>query len=163
MWKTKQATCSITLLTVIFISLLMFLCPFHFIFTTSLLMICVFQTFHVWILLQFPCISGWASVPTYIEDMSRATAFAPLRGNQTLESFKVYLDRLVAKDMHFNSYVDHRETRPFDEIVIYSRWLACESRLTAPHFLERVMRQFDYTQIILKHPIVFAPPTLTRK
>lgn len=44
-WKTKQVTSSITLLTVIFVGLLIFLCHFHFIFTMSLLMIRVFQTF----------------------------------------------------------------------------------------------------------------------
>lgn len=49
------------------------------------------------------------------------------------ESFKVYLDCLVDKDMHFNNYVDHRETQPFDDIVLYSGCLACGSRLTFPH------------------------------
>ncbi|XP_050876949.1 uncharacterized protein LOC127080681 [Lathyrus oleraceus] len=65
--------------------------------------------------------------------------------------------------MHFSSYVDHRETRPFDDIVLYSRWLACGSYITACHLLERVIRQFDYTQTILKHPIVSTPPALTRR
>lgn len=54
---------------------------FYFIFTTSLLMICVFQTFQALILQHFPCISDWVDVPTYNRDMSRATAFAPLKGN----------------------------------------------------------------------------------
>lgn len=72
--------------------------------------------------------------------MSRATAFTPLRGNQATKLFKVYLDRLVAEDMHFNNYVDHRETWPFDEIVIYSGWLACGSCLNVPHLPECVMR-----------------------
>lgn len=82
--KTKQVTCSITLLTIIFIGLLMFLFPFHFIFTTPLLMIHVFQTFQTWILQQFPRIFGRASVPTYIEDMSYTTAFSMLRRNHTI-------------------------------------------------------------------------------
>lgn len=43
MLKTKHVIGSITLLTVIFISLLMFMCHFHYIFATPLLMICVFQ------------------------------------------------------------------------------------------------------------------------
>ncbi|CAL5200176.1 unnamed protein product [Lathyrus oleraceus] len=94
MWKTKQVTCSVTLLA-------------------------------GWILQHFPRISGWASVPDYTEDMPCVTAFIPLRGNQTTKSYKFYLDHLVAKDMYFNSYVDHRETRSFDKIVLYSGWLAC--------------------------------------
>ncbi|XP_050888879.1 uncharacterized protein LOC127094051 [Lathyrus oleraceus] len=90
--------------------------------------------------------------------MSCATAFIPLRRNQAAEP---YLDYLVAKDMHFNNYVYHRETRPFDEIVIYYGWLACGSCLIAPHLPERVMRKFGYTQIIPIHPVVSAPPAMT--
>lgn len=139
-WKTEQVMGSITLLTVIFIGLLIFLCHFHFIFTTPLLMIRVFQTFQVWILQHFPCIFDWASVSTYTEDISCATAFSSIIGNQTTESFRVYLDRLVIEDINFNNYVDHHETRPFQEIVLYSGWLVCESRLTNPHLLECVIR-----------------------
>lgn len=109
-WKMKQVTCNITLLTIIFIGILMFLCHFHFIFTMLLLMIRVFQTFQAWILQHFFHISGWAGVPTYTKDMSRATAFALLRGNQMTDSFRVYLDRLVAEEIHFKSYITHRKT-----------------------------------------------------
>ncbi|XP_050902773.1 uncharacterized protein LOC127115222 [Lathyrus oleraceus] len=65
--------------------------------------------------------------------------------------------------MHFNSYVDHCETRPSDEIVLYYGWLGCGSRLTAPHLRERVMRQFSYTQTILRHHVVSASPALKRR
>ena len=75
----------------------------------------------------------------------------------------MYLDRLVAEDMHFNSYVDHRETRPFDDIVLYSGCLAYGSHLTFPHLLECVIRQFDYTQTIPRHSDVSAPSAMTRK
>lgn len=95
--------------------------------------------------------------------MPHATTFAPLRGNQATESFRVYLDRLVIDDMHFNNYVDYRETWPFDEIMLYSGWLACGSRLTAPHLHECVMCQFSYTQTILRDHVVFAPPALTHR
>ncbi|CAL5199212.1 unnamed protein product [Lathyrus oleraceus] len=74
-----------------------------------------------WILQHFPCIFGWSCVPTYTEGMSRASAFSPLRENQEIDLFRVYLDHLVAEDMHFNTYVNHCETRPFDDIVLYSR------------------------------------------
>lgn len=103
-------------------------------------MIYVCQTFQAWILQHFLRVSDWASVSTYTEDMLYATAFAPLRGNQTTDPFIVYLDRLVAEGMQFNNYVDHREMQPFDKILLYFGWLACESRLTAPRLPERVMQ-----------------------
>lgn len=65
--------------------------------------------------------------------------------------------------MHFNTYVDHRVTRPFDNIVLYSGWLACGSRLTFPHLPECVMRQFGYTHTILRHTIVYAPSAMIRR
>ncbi|CAL5202105.1 unnamed protein product [Lathyrus oleraceus] len=86
-----------------------------------------------WILQHFLHISGWLCVPTYTDYMLYASAFTLLKGNQVIKSFKLYLDCLVAEDMHFNNYVDHRETQPFNDIVLYSGWLACGSRLTFPH------------------------------
>lgn len=91
------------------------------------------------------------------------TAFSPLRENQTIKPFRVYLDRLVVEDMQFNNCVDHRQTQPFDYIVLYYGWLACGSRFTAPHLLECVMQNFSYTQTILKHYVVSAHPALTRR
>ncbi|KAI5416015.1 uncharacterized protein LOC127073444 [Lathyrus oleraceus] len=114
-----------------------------------------------WVFQHFPRIFSWVSVETYIEDMPRATVFYPLRGNQVTESFKVYLDYLVSEDMHFNNYVDHRQMQSFDEIVLYSRWLAYGSHITAPHLPERVMRRFGYTHIIPRHHVVYAHSTLT--
>lgn len=89
-----------------------------------------------------------------------ATAFSPLKGNHAIEPFRLYLDRLVAEDRHFNKYVDYRETSPFDNIVLYSGWLTYGSRLTPPHFYERVMSQFNYTQAIPRHHIVSAHSAL---
>ncbi|XP_050889912.1 uncharacterized protein LOC127095239 [Lathyrus oleraceus] len=63
--------------------------------------------------------------------------------------------------MHFNNYINHREMQPFDEISLYSGWLTCRSRLTASHMPERVMRQFGYTQTILRDHVVSAHPALT--
>ncbi|KAI5401901.1 hypothetical protein KIW84_066387 [Lathyrus oleraceus] len=89
--------------------------------------------------------------------------------NQETDPFRVYLDHLVTKDMHFNSYIDHLHTRPFDEIVLYSGWLACGSdrdfgsRLPAPHLPECVIWQFGYSQTIPKHPVVYAPRAMTRR
>ncbi|CAL5208186.1 unnamed protein product [Lathyrus oleraceus] len=64
--------------------------------------------------------------------------------------------------MHFNNYVYHRETQPFDEIVIYSGWLAFGSCFIASHRPECVMRKFSYTQTISRHPDVSVIPAFTR-
>lgn len=86
-----------------------------------------------------------------------------LRGNQAIESFIMYLNRLVIEDMHFNNYVDHREMRPFDEILLYYGWLACGSFLIFPHLPECIMQQFSYTQTIHRHLVVSISPTMTRR
>lgn len=77
--------------------------------------------------------------------------------------FIVYLDCLVTADMHFNRYVDHRQTRPFHKIVLYSGWLAYGSRLTAPYLPEHVMRLFGYMHTTPRHPVVTSPPALTHR
>ncbi|XP_050878066.1 uncharacterized protein LOC127081880 [Lathyrus oleraceus] len=74
----------------------------------------------------------------------------------------MYLDYLIVEEMHFNSYVDHSQMQPFDEIMLYSRWLTCKLCVTAPHLPECVMWQFGYTQTIPRHHVIFVPPTLTR-
>ena len=92
-----------------------------------------------------------------------AFAFVSLRENQTTDPYRVYLDRLVVEDIQFHTYVDHRETRPFDDIVLYFRWLACGSHMTYPHLSECVMRQFGYMEYILINPFVSAPPSMTHR
>lgn len=87
-------------------------------------MICVFQHFSGWILQHFLRISDWSCVSTYTEDIPRSYAFSLLIGNQATKSSQVYLDRLIVEDIHFNIHVDHRETWSFEDIVLYSEWLA---------------------------------------
>lgn len=162
-WKMKQVTGSITLLTIIFIGFLIFQCHFHFIFTTLLIMICVCQTF----LGLDP-----SALPMHLRlgectDLRRGYAacycICPSRGNYASDPFRVYLNRLVVNDTHFNIYVDHCDMLPFEEIVLYSGWLACRSCLTTPYLFERIMQKFGYTKTILKHPFVSTPPALTRR
>ncbi|XP_058783383.1 uncharacterized protein LOC131658065 [Vicia villosa] len=125
---------------------------------------CMWKTKHVTgsitLLTHFAHISGWPLEPTYIEDKPRASAFSPLRGNQAIEPFRVYIDRLVFEDIQFHCYIDHHETIPFNDIDLYLGWLACRSRLTALHLPERVMRQLGYMQFIPKDPFVSTPLTV---
>ncbi|XP_058781486.1 protein MAIN-LIKE 1-like [Vicia villosa] len=89
-----------------------------------------------WILQHFPYIIGWGEVPAYTELMPRASTFSSFRGNQVSDPYRRGLDSTAADDVHYDCYAEHCETVPFDEISLYSRWLA----------LERVMRQFDYAR-----------------
>lgn len=125
MWKTKQMIGSYTLLMIIYLHLLVFMYHFYNICTTPLLIIHMYH-FQTWILPHFPHISSWSYVLTYNEDMSCASTFAQLGGNQAMESLWVYLDYLVGEDIHLQAYIDHHQTRPLDYIVFYSRWLVAD-------------------------------------
>lgn len=65
--------------------------------------------------------------------------------------------------MHFNTYVNHRETRPINDIMLYFGCLACDSHMIFPHLPEHVMWKLDYTRTILKHPVVYAPLVMTHR
>lgn len=79
------------------------------------------------------------------------------------ESYYVYLDFLIAENIHFHSYVTHRETRLLEDITFYSGWLACSSLMMYPHLPEPAMQQFDYMQYILRDPYAPAPPAMARR
>lgn len=68
--------------------------------------------------------------------------------NQATRPYKVYLELLMVEDIQFNVYVLHRKTCPLDDIDLYSCWLACGLCLMYPYLPERVMRQFDYMQLV---------------
>lgn len=90
---------------------------------------------------KFPMITGWGVVPNYIEDWPRARDFIPLRGNHAVDPYRVYLDRMVAEDTHYNVYDAHCATHPFDDISLFSGWLACSSTITILYLPVHVMRQ----------------------
>lgn len=75
----------------------------------------------------------------------------------------MYLDYLAVEDIHFQAYIDHRETRLFDNISFYSGRLACGSRLVYPNLYERVMRQFDCMLFVPKDPSDYAISAMTHK
>lgn len=117
--------------------------------------------FQAWVLQHFPRISRWSCVLTYIEDMTHASAFVSLRGNQATKPYNVYLDCMLVEDIHFHMYVDNRETRTLKDIAFYYGWMTCCSCLTYPNLSERVMRQFDYILFIPRDPYEYAPSIMT--
>ncbi|CAK8538159.1 unnamed protein product [Lathyrus sativus] len=98
-----------------------------------------------WIFQRFPMIVGWGSAPDYTELMPHARAFLPLRGNQAVDPYRVYLDRLAAEDIRYDVYADHHVTRPFDDISLFSGCLTCSSTIIVPYLADCVMRKFGYT------------------
>ena len=50
-----------------------------------------------------------------------------------------------------------RRQSHYDDIVLYSGWLACGSHLTSRYLSERIIRHFDYMQYIPRDPFVYAP------
>ena len=70
----------------------------------------------------------------------------------------MYIDCLTYEDICFHAYEAHRETVPFDDIVLFTGWLACGSHKTTAYLSERVMRQFRYMQHFLIPPFECAPP-----
>lgn len=119
MWKDKQMTATCMLLTVIYLHPLLFMHHFHNACATPFLIIHMYH-FHAWIVQHFPRIYGWSYVDTYVEDMHHACAFNLLIVNQMIELFRVYLECMVADDTHFQAYVDHCQTRPLDNIDLYT-------------------------------------------
>ncbi|XP_058756413.1 uncharacterized protein LOC131629646 [Vicia villosa] len=95
--------------------------------------------------------------------MPCASAFTPLRGNQASDHYRRGLDRTAAEDIKYYCYAEHRETVPFDELSLYSGWLASSSTIVVRYLSEHVMRQFRYAQTIPRNPIVSNPIAMTRK
>lgn len=67
---------------------------FHNTFATPLI---IFYPNHIqaWILSHFPCIFDRSYDEDYFEDLPRACTFVPLRGNQAIDSFQVFLDCIL--------------------------------------------------------------------
>lgn len=59
-------------------------------------------------------------------------------------------------DICFILYGEHRQTRPLEVVLWYSRWLTCESRLTYSYLLESVLLQFKHLYGIPKDPTFVA-------
>ncbi|XP_058761122.1 uncharacterized protein LOC131634468 [Vicia villosa] len=70
---------------------------------------------------------------------------------------------MTVENVYYDCYADHRETILFDEIVLYSRWLAASSTIIVRYLPERVVRQFDYQHTIPRQPSDSALIAMTRR
>ncbi|XP_058782429.1 uncharacterized protein LOC131656830 [Vicia villosa] len=109
----------------------------------------------------FPRHYCWEEVPTYTEIMPHASRFIPRRGNQHPDPYRRSHDRMAAEDIKYDCYAAHRETVMFDEIALYSGWLAASSTIVVRYLMERVMRQFRFEQTIPHDPTASAHISMT--
>ncbi|XP_058765901.1 uncharacterized protein LOC131639419 [Vicia villosa] len=116
-----------------------------------------------WILQHFPMIIGWREVPGYTEFMPRASAYILLIGNQVSDPYRYSIGRMVAEDIRYDCYAPHRETIMWDDIALYSGWLAASSIIIVRYLPERVMWQFGYCQTIPRDPFVSSPILMIRR
>ncbi|XP_058782441.1 uncharacterized protein LOC131656893 [Vicia villosa] len=70
---------------------------------------------------------------------------------------------MATEDVRYDCYADHRETVSWDDIALYSGWLAVSSTIIVHYLSERIMRQFGYQQTIPRDPIVSVPIAMTRR
>ncbi|XP_058746036.1 uncharacterized protein LOC131618897 [Vicia villosa] len=84
------------------------------------------------------------------------------RGNQHPDPYRRGLDRMAVEDIKYDCYAAHQETVPFDEIAMYSGWLAASSTIIVRYLLERVMWQLGFEQTIPRDPTASAPISMTR-
>ncbi|XP_058725553.1 uncharacterized protein LOC131596833 [Vicia villosa] len=64
---------------------------------------------------------------------------------------------MAAEDIRYDCYGAHRETISFEEITLYSGWLASSSTIVVRYLLKRVTRPFGFEQTIPRDPSVSAP------
>ncbi|XP_058768855.1 uncharacterized protein LOC131642652 [Vicia villosa] len=70
---------------------------------------------------------------------------------------------MAAEDIRYCCYDEHQVKVLFDEMALYSGWLADSSAIVVRYLPERVMRQFGYEQTIPHDPTVSAPIAMTRR
>ncbi|XP_058746234.1 protein MAIN-LIKE 1-like [Vicia villosa] len=93
-----------------------------------------------WILQHFPMIIGWGEVPGYTKAMPCARVYILFSGNQVSDPYKHSFDCMAAEDIRYNRYATHRETVAWDDVALYSGWLAASSTIDVCYLPERVMR-----------------------
>jgi len=69
-----------------------------------------------------------------------------------VQHYRLLMDRLEVDDVRFSTHGDNREVRPFQLLCTYSGWLMCGKERVYRHLPERVKRQFEYVQDVLRHP-----------
>ena len=67
-----------------------------------------------------------------------------------MHHYRLWLDRLEVDDVRFCTYGDHRGVRLFQILRTYSGWLMCGNQRVYRHLPERVKRQFEFVQEVMR-------------
>ncbi|XP_058768537.1 uncharacterized protein LOC131642273 [Vicia villosa] len=70
---------------------------------------------------------------------------------------------MATKDIRYSCYDEHQVAVSFDEIALYSGWLAACSTIDVRYLPECVMHQFGYEQTIPHDSHFLAPIAMTRR
>ena len=86
----------------------------------------------------------------------RAILFLPLSGLGTVDNYRHHVDALDLTRVVMAPYGEHRKTRQFERVSLYSGWLRFGDRMVR-YLPERVFRRFEWVQTILRHPVKSSP------
>ncbi|MCI34283.1 serine/threonine-protein phosphatase 7 long form-like protein, partial [Trifolium medium] len=111
----------------------------------------------VWIHAHFPHICGRVEDARYDESQPAANKYIPKKGMTLISTYRSALDRTLAFDITWESYGQHRATRPLQDVCFYFGCLR-SGHFIALHLPEWVFRQFGFTQIIPRLPSQAADP-----
>ena len=87
------------------------------------------------------------------ENYERANPYVgrwkPKRGFADADHFRVLMEH---SHVFWRSYERRRDVMPFQDVCWYSRWIMADKQKMVCHLPERILRQYDYVQIVPRPP-----------
>ncbi|XP_022637920.1 protein MAIN-LIKE 1-like [Vigna radiata var. radiata] len=112
-----------------------------------------------WIYEHLPGMGRRRISDTYTDLHPRASRYIPSRQGWSLTEERRYLDGLTYDAIIWYPYRSHRRTCPFLAICMFSGWIRLGDMIHR-HLPERVLRQFDFLQIIPRSPETLPMPEI---
>lgn len=90
----------------------------------------------------------------YTEGLPQASCWTIGRRLLSLGDYRSTLDELTIDRVHWMSYKEHYNVRPFEMLSLFFEYIRLGLDMHL-HLFERILRQFGYTQTIPQHLSVF--------